>query len=66
MDAKIFAMIDDLSRDGLIDAHGDRGLRVEASTQLLRYLLRRGYEVGNIPASDIAAAWENDTAMNEG
>jgi hypothetical protein len=60
MDAKVIVMINDMSRTGLIRAFGYEGYHVETRTDVLRYLLLRGYGAGNVAKDDIIEAWESD------
>ena len=62
-DAKIYVMINDMSRVGLLDAlAGYRGHyhNIGRTTAQLRARLRYAYEHGRIPSGEIAWAWETD------
>lgn len=60
MDAKIFAMIDDMSRAALLDALGNPETEVWQDTEYLRSAVRQQYETGVLDGADVVMAWEDD------
>lgn len=58
-DAKVYAMIEDLSRNACMELLGitDHG----HSMGTLHFELRAQYESGEIPSEEIIAAWNDDT-----
>lgn len=61
-DAKIYAMIDDLSRESLADLLNIpvESRHLQTSRKALAMDVRRGYESGQISESDIIDAWEDE------
>lgn len=57
-DAKIFAMIDDMDRDALLEALDHPRDSDAKDTNQLRVLVRRKYENSTLDAAEIAMAWE--------
>lgn len=59
MDAKIFAMIDDLARPALLDLAGNPIDADKITDDYLRSYIRQQYESGAFSADDIIQAWED-------
>lgn len=67
-DAKIYCMIEDLSRGALLElldnpceATNSGEFTADSSHSYLQSVVRQQYETGEIPAEEIVAAWNDDT-----
>lgn len=57
-DAKVYAMIEDLSQQFAANLLAEHGISADADEA--NRLLREAYEAGDIAAHDIIFAWEDD------
>lgn len=62
MDAKVYAMINDLTRPALVQLLENYGFAVYDSetSRTLREAVHANYEDGTISGDDIALAWDDD------
>jgi hypothetical protein len=61
MDAKVYAMIQDMSRESLLELIASP-IAADCETEYLQSFVRQQYETGQIAESDIIAAWDDDAS----